>query len=328
MINNNRKYFNLIVFSVSLAGVHGCAVLTPSQVSAVGDFAIAAENYSDLPGAVIDTHTQTMFAENIYASASLNDPDAASGKLNRAVESYLSSLKTAEQADLALGVIDNYVKLLKKLTSADFTQQLEQETTRLASEIDAGIEQYNHQTEGSLQGFGASVAEGVRAGGGIIIRYKQAQALKNAVNGAEPVMQRMSAAVTELMDLYICGALDAQGICALGSDNKPFPGFGQLAEEGLVNEYQIFLKSGKGSNSVKEAQVFTTLLLKAKSIKPLAEKTRQAILSFQAAHTALYKKLQESMTLEASIEEINTLYEEVKSAQRYKNTIASPNNAG
>ena len=82
----------------------------------------------------------------------------------------------------------------------------------------------------NIDGFGAAVAEVVRAGGGMLIRYKQAQALKEAVSGAEPVMQKLSISVIELMGLYICGAVDEHGDCVLDDDGKPFPGFGELVE--------------------------------------------------------------------------------------------------
>ncbi|WP_428352919.1 hypothetical protein [Methyloprofundus sp.] len=317
--------FNGTALLVLILTIQGCAVLTPSQVNAVGDFALAAENYSELPSAVIDLHIQSMFAENVYASASISDPGSAAAKMSKDVDVFLNSLHTSARADSALNVIDGYVKLLTKLSSSDFTQRLEEETEILATEIDGGVSQYNEVSGEDLEGFGAAVAEIVRAGGGVFIRYKQAEALKEAVIGAEPIMHKMAASVTDLMDLYICGAVDENGVCVVDDDGQQFPGFGELVETGLVDEYQGLLTSGLGNKSIRDVEIFNELLLKAKSIKPLAKRTRQAMRTFQAAHTKLYDKLQESQTLEGKIEEIIMLYGEIKSAQRFRNTIESQN---
>jgi len=312
-----------LMVCIAVVYIQGCAVLTPSQVGAVSDFATAAKDYSELPVTVMDIHTQSMFAENIYASASLSDADLAAKKINKDVDIYIKSLDTFAQAEVALGVIDSYVQLLKKLTSADFTKKLEQECAVLGTEIDGGVSQYNEITGATMDGFGVIVAQGVRASGGIIIRYKQAKALKRAVQSAQPIIKTISQSVTELMDLYICGAVDDQGDCILGDDDQPYPGFGQLVEQGLVTEYQSYLKSAKGNNSVKEIQIFSKLLLKAKSIKPLAQKTRLVIQTFQAAHTKLYEKTLERQDLDGTIEEIMVLYGEIRSAQRFGNAIGN-----
>lgn len=311
---------------ILLMSFQGCAVLTQSQVNAVGDFAIAAENFSELPIAVIDNHVQTMSAENIYASASLSDIDSTSYKINKDVDLYLQSLNTSAQAQIALNVVlASYVQLLKNLTSSSFNKKFEQQCAVLGTEIDGGVYQYNELTGEEMDGFGVIVAETVRASGGVFMRNKQAEAVKQAINGAQPVIMNMSGSITELLDLYICGAVDQIGRCVLDDNNQPFPGLAQLVEEDLVKEYQDFLRSGKGQNSVKNIQIFSQLLLKAKSIKPLAEKTRRAMLTFRLAHTRLFENLQDNQTLEGTKGEINILYGEIQSALRFKEMVENQN---
>ena len=312
------------VLLVPFLYLQACAVLTPSQVNAVGSFASAAENYADLPAKVTELHAHIMFAENIYASASLMDSSSAPNKISRDVDKYMRSLHTSAKAYAALNILDSYVELLKKLSSAEFTEKLEQETAILATEIDGGVSQYNEVSGEEINAFGSAVAESVRSVGGVITRYKQAQALKDAVTGAEPAILKISASVTGLMDLYICGAVDDHGVCVVDGTGNTFPGFGELVEQGLEDEYQGLLSSGMIDNSVEDIQTFTELLLKAKSIKPLAMKTKQAMLAFQIAHTKLYAILQERQTLVGTIEEVNTLYARVKSAQSLQATIENP----
>jgi len=324
MITRNTV-IKLVFFWAPLLLIQNCAVLTQSQVNAVADFAIAAENFDELPIAVIDNHVQTMSAENLYAAATLSDIDSTSYKINKDVDLYLQSLNTSAQAQVALDVLASYVQLLKNLTSSSFNKKLAQQCAVLGTEIDGGVYQYNELTGEEMDGFGVIVAETVRASGGVFMRNKQAEAVKQAIIGAQPVIMNMSGSITELLDLYICGAVDQAGLCVLDDNNQPFPGLAQLVEEGLVKEYQDFLRSGKGQNSVKNIQVFSQLLLKAKSIKPLAEKTRQAMLTYQRAHTRLFENLQDNQTLEGTMEEINILYGEIQSALRFKEMIENQN---
>lgn len=297
---------------------HGCAVLSPEQVYVVGDFAHAAHGLSELPGAVVDLHAQTMSAENIYATARLQNFDTATAKIAKDANLYLKSLQTSAHAYTALNVLDRYITLLSLLTSNNFSEQLAQQCAVLGMEIDGSVYQYNEMTGQDIGGFGVLAAESVRAGGGIFIRNRQADAVKQLINKAEPVIKTMSTSVAQLLDLYICGAVDQFGTCVLDDDKQEFPGLAQLAEEGLVTEYQYFLKSGKGQNTVNNLQIFFKLLLTAKSIKPLAEKIKQAMLTFQRAHTRLYQKLQIKQTSIGALDEINIMYGEIQSAQGFK----------
>lgn len=310
-----NKSIQALILIILFLYAQGCAVLTPSQVDAVGDFAKAADTYSQLPGSVINTHADTMLAENIYATASLKDFTPAPEKISKAVDNYLELQKVAANADAALNVIGTYVKLLKSLTANDFNEKLQEEAAALGPEIDGAVKQYNELTGENIDSFGSAVATIVRAGGGIIIRYKQAKALKKAVYGAELGIDKMSKSVVDLMNSYIC-VVDIKGKC-----DPDGPGLGQLAEEGLTEGYLYLLKSGKSNNSVKDLQDITQLLIKAKSIKPLAEKTKKAMLTFRTAHNKLYNKLQERRTLKGTIDEIKVLSSEVRSAQKLMKEI-------
>ncbi|MCP4992015.1 MAG: hypothetical protein GY928_39975 [Colwellia sp.] len=303
----NKKFILALLLLTSFLYLQGCAVLTESQVDAVGDFAKAAENYSQLPGSVINAHADAMLTENIYTTASLIDKANAPDKIDNDLDTYLKIKKKAAEADAALSVIHTYVKLLKKLTSNDFTDKLQEEATDLATEMDGAINQYNSLTGSDVESFGSSVALIVRAGGGIIIRRKQTKALKKAVDGAEKSIGKMSKAVTDLMDSYI---------------NK----LGPLAAKGLADQYGHLIQGDNSNNSVKDLQNISQLLIKAKSIKPLAEKTKKAMLTFKGAHTKLHAKLQKRQTLKGQtlkemIDEIRVLYGEVKSAQQLKKEI-------
>lgn len=316
----NHSLYQSLSVSIFLLSLQGCAVLTQSQVDAVKEFSRAAKNYQDLPGSVINAHAEVMFAENIYAIASLkpeapslgSDPNSRiSNKIDSGTEGYLQLLREAKKADAALNVIGRYVALLSKLSSDDFNDRLQQETVSLGTEIDGAVAEYNRISGENIDGFGSIIAATVRAGGGIFIRHKQTEALKEAVDRAESVIAHMSGAVVGLMNDYI--GIDEQGGANIG--------YAQMAVDGVLNEYKGLLDGNRVKNSIRDVKRVSRLVIKAKSIKPLATKTKQAMLTFQKAHTRLHQKLQACQTLEGTIEEIEVLAGEVMAAKKLKDRI-------
>lgn len=257
---------------------------------------------------MINIHADSKLEESYFISANLSDPEHIVETMDHKATNYLKIKKQAEAADSALSVIDAYVKLLQKLSSDDFTNQLNEESVALGTAIDAGIARYNsNANDKKVNSFGSTSAGIVRGIGGIRIKQKQTEALKKAVNSAEPVMQTMTKAIVALMDSYI--------------GNNESEGLAEGAVKSLKAAYKQSLERGKPSNSVKNEKNITQLLIKANSIKSLAEKNKVAIKTFQEAHTKLHANMQKKEDLKEGIEEINVLYGEVRAAQKLKNDL-------
>lgn len=56
----SNKFVQALILVIPFMYLQGCAVLTKSQVDAVGDFAKAADNYSQLPGSVINASNSNL----------------------------------------------------------------------------------------------------------------------------------------------------------------------------------------------------------------------------------------------------------------------------
>ncbi|MGR9107368.1 MAG: hypothetical protein ACU843_10615 [Gammaproteobacteria bacterium] len=281
--------------------LQGCAVLTDSQIDAVASFARAAQNYGTLPGTVIQSHAQIFLTEKTLIGAGLNDPELAVKKINGGVNEYRMLLTTAAEADSALSVLDIYVAMLKRLSSDEFTDQLEMETVELGSQLDRAIAERNKHSTNQIDSFGAVVAAIVRGGGGIYIRHRQAEALKKAVTEADPMIEEMQKPVVELMDVFIQEAPNN--------------------EEDLRTAYQDLLRENRISHPLGDSEKFARLLFQAKGLVPLAKMSKQAIISFRKAHKSLYDKLQEPRDLSGTIEEIQVLSNEIQAARRLKKQI-------
>jgi hypothetical protein len=112
--------------------------------------------------------------------------------------------EAASQADQALSVLDTYVNLLSTLTSDEFSDSLEKGATELGKSLDKGIKTYNDafrtpKQKAELKPVGAAVAQAVAGGGGIFIRYRQAQLLKQHVKEADPLVATLMGDVQELV---------------------------------------------------------------------------------------------------------------------------------
>jgi len=295
------KIYNTLLALLFLIGLQSCAVLTSSQVDEVERFSIAASDYSDLPGAVIRMDSDIILARALYDSAGIKNLADSGDRIDDGINTYIHLNDQAAAADVAVGVIAIYVGLLKKLTSEDFTEELEQQTITLGAEIDSGIQQFNEQPGPDVDSFGAAVAAVVRAGGGILIRYKQVEALKVAVEGGQKVMSKMSSSITSLMDDYVR--------MNRGTDIK------------LKGAYLAALDIQRYNYSYDSSVEFSKTLIKAKSITPLAEKTKKAMETLVEAHTELYNKMQKRQDLTGTIETITVLAGEVQAAQRLRKEI-------
>jgi len=295
----------LCVFSVTLflfITIQGCAVLTKDQVQAVNDFAKAGKQYTDLPSAVIETHAEIMYLDNIYETAAtdLASVDSVPGQLDKAIKTKKTFLAEAKKTEKTLKVIDVYISLLTKLTSDVFSEKLAKEAIELSKELDSAIEAYNEivdSDQAKLSGWGNYVAAGIRGAGGIFIKIQQTKSLKSAVDHADPEITKMSMLITKFMATY--------------SDQ-----LGPTAVEGLTATYMTLITTDISKNTVEGLENFALSREKAKSIKTLSEKSSKAIKSFQEAHSKLHENIQKKRSIKGSISEIKSLSDEIKAAKK------------
>ena len=296
-----KPSYLLIVTFFLMVTIQGCAVLTDDQVQAVHDFAKAGQDYTDLPSAVIETHAEIMYLDNVYETATTDSANIESvpQQLDKAVKNRNDFLAQAKQTDETLKVIDTYISLLTTLTSDVFTEQLAVQAVELGEELDDAVDVYNDNIssdQNKIDGWGKYVAAGIRGAGGIFIKNKQTKALQQAVTHAQPQIANMAEVITDFMETY-------SSI------------LGPMAVEGLTDTYMTLITNDISKNSVASLENFSQAREKARSIKILSEKSILAIQAFQAAHSALYENLQEKRSIKGTIGEIKSLASEIKSAQ-------------
>ena len=100
-MNNIRQHgiSQLIPLLFTLFFAKSCTVLTQSQIDEVGKFARAAENYGNLPGAVMHAHAEVFLAEKTLNAAGFNDPESVTRKIDKGINDYQQLLKKSAAAD-------------------------------------------------------------------------------------------------------------------------------------------------------------------------------------------------------------------------------------
>ena len=195
-----RRIWSLMVIVLFITT--GCAVLTPSQFVEVEKFAKATAAYSAMPHEVMKTHAELRSNVKIAnASASLKGESAwkqleDAKKFPEAVE-----LK-AIRAERACNVLKNYGNLLSVLAGDEYTAKLQASAEELGRSLDSAILKYNDISGKGIGTFGSAVAAGVRGAGGLYIKHRQTTAIKEAVKNAEPVVDEMADAISDLLTLY------------------------------------------------------------------------------------------------------------------------------
>jgi hypothetical protein len=318
-----RKFVYLLTVFLFVTG-SGCSVLTQSQVKGVNTFANAAKNYIDMPGAVIAEHATIREKRQILFASTYTDGDSALNAIKNAVDQRKELTDRGCQVDATMNVLKDYAELLVKLTSDDFTKELQTSSETLANKIDKGIGQYNKIANADLNLFGSSVAAMVRGIGGIYIRGEQEKALKHAIISADPVIQSMTRTVEETMALYLSPD-QLKNIEELNPDKGQMglmPG-GILDQEKkeIMNKYKSIVKRYEGKQPPCLAFAVADEIENTDSTVNLAVKVIKAADSFRQAHAVLAKSVLKKQDLPGVIKQIQVLVDEVKAAQELKKKL-------
>jgi hypothetical protein len=317
-----RLLWLVVVFLVLLNS--GCAVLTKSQVKEVNKFATAANDYGEMPGAVIAGHAKIRKTRESLRAATMFNGDEALKAIQDGLTQEKNIADKGQEADAALKVLKDYAELLVKLTADEYTDSLQASSETLAKNIDKGIGKYNKIMSKDLSLFGSSVAAIVRGIGGMYIRCEQEKALKQAIISADPVIESMTRTVEEMMALY----LDADQMRQLKLQSVK-EGDAVLNPGGLLsNEINAVSKKYKDTAGRFEGKQPPSLpfavadeIEAADIAAKLAGEALQAARSYRLAHAKLAVVVAKKEELRDIIVEVQTLAEEVKSAQDLKKKL-------
>lgn len=302
----------------------GCSVLTKSQVQEVNKFAVAAKNYGDMPGTVIAEHARIRKIRQVVAASTYFNGATALEAIQVALDQQRNLDERGRRTDAALQVLKDYADLLVKLTSDEFTGDLQASAETLGKSIDGGINRYNAAADEKLSMFGSGVAAVVRGIGGFHIRRAQEKALKSAISSADPVVRALTWTVEETMALYLDGdQMDQIEDLSLEDEQSPLSPGGLLSREKkeVMDKYKSTAGLFEGKQPLCLAMTVTNEMDDCDDAVVLATDTLKAAASFRKAHAKLAAVIQKTSDLPEVIEEVQVLVDEVKSAQALKEKL-------
>ena len=311
-----------VLFLLLSAG--GCSVLTNSQVKEVNKFAAAAKDYGEMPGTVIAEHARIRKVRQILAASTYSNGDTALEAIRIGLAQKKDLEERGRKADAALKVMKDYADLLTKLSSDEFTADLQASSEALGKSIDKGIGQYNKTAGKELGMFGSGVASMVRGIWGIGIRRGQERALKAAITSADPVVGSMTRTVEETMALYLNEEQLAQVANPSREPDQPrLIAGGVLAQEKkeVMEKYRITAGRFEGKQPPSLAMTVADEMEDSDNAAALAADTLKAARSFRNAHATLAAMILKKRDLPHVIEEIQVLVDEVKSARNLKKKL-------
>ncbi|MGO9137258.1 MAG: hypothetical protein ACLP9S_04655 [Syntrophales bacterium] len=299
-------FFKTQLVLVLLLGmsITGCTVLTSSQVKEVKKFADAAKGYGTLPGDVVMAYAEISEENkllNLTGYVFHSDSDTAETALEemkKARESRDDFNKAANKANDALKILDIYAENLVTLTSDDYTNSLDESATALGQSLDKTLTAYNNAYDKKLSMIGSTVTQVVRGVGGIYLRHKQTQLLKEYVDKADPVIAELCQDIENVISGNVTPNLEAL-------NNKLETGFTTLAN----NHSRLDLLN------IERVNVLFDKLDSANSLASAAVSSAQ---KYRKAHLALKEALVEKKDLKNEIAQINSLVEEINAALKLK----------
>ncbi len=305
---NGMKLKSLLIILLLLTFcLSGCVgLLTESQVTEIKKFSAASNSYSEYPGAVIKSHADLSFNNQLTNASSSLDGENAFGFIEKGIEKHKRLTELEKRADNACGILRSYSGILDRLSSDTYTTNTQASLEKLGSQLDRSIKEYNEISKSSLTTFGSLVAATLRGVSSIYIKNRQHKAIKMAVTEAGPVIEEITNAITDLLEMY-AGENSLDIIQAERDD------------------LQIWYETSGYKQPLSTTIWVAEELERIESILNLVEKSKNATVNLQKAHKILITKIEKKMDLKGTIEVIETLVEEVEAAKGFKEKLDKAN---
>jgi hypothetical protein len=300
-----------------LADISSCAVLTSSQVNEVKTFAKVSDQYTALPGSLVQSYG-VLLRNNKLLAVSRNEFGAKDnqGRVNpsesiKAWDSIQDAYTleytlrdAAEQMDAALAVLKNYSQILTKLASDDYTDALGESAAKLGTSLDAATDAYSNKysADKPLTKAGGLIAQSVRTAGGLYIRHRQIVILRDTVAAANPLIQGLMVQIEDI------------------ASNQLKPAFVNYEKNYLGAEFRSVANNSQRLAVTTVSAVYDDLN-RARRSAILSEQVATAAGTYKRAHERLVEKTRARADLIQPIEEIETLIKEVNEGTKVKRTV-------
>ncbi|UFH52661.1 hypothetical protein [Spirosoma sp. KNUC1025] len=298
---SNRSW--LVVCMPVLAGLSGCATLTPSQVAAINQYADVTTHYSDYPSKVLAEFLVLRYKDRTLIASQNSDKEnpLTFKDISKLYAQKKGESEAIQGLDIGIQTITDYATALKKLSSPDFARDVGANAQTLGTSLDSLTSRYNTVVKPNvgLPFIGSIVGLTLREVGGRYVGYKQTAALKRYVQAGDTLINILTKSMEEMMATHT-----ATYIQELEKDVQTFNNqlLVQLSDKTQYERYQFASE---------------TLAL-VEQIDHLKKMNGQSILALQklrSAHNELTDQLRQKQKLISVGKEMFGLYQAVRDLQ-------------
>jgi hypothetical protein len=287
-----------------------CRVLTDGQMNNIHEFAKAADNCADFPGALVEKRAALHVDDQLLRISQFGDTGLVLRNVRAARSNYLKVVGISKQFDLSILLIKDYAKLLLRLSSDQPADEFQENTQTLGRKLTGLIDQYDSIARKPIPSeIGGQIADILTAMGNRYIKNRQAKALKSIIPSADTIIRIMSSNLVEVL-----------GNDFTDNHGQQHPGLQQLIENDLENFIQDF-----NSNIIlpnpSRLNYFSTRYYydRLEEFEQLSQVRRRVIESSQAlaaAHTALSGHIQKKENLRELIKQTQDLVAVVQECKK------------
>ena len=299
-----------------LTWVNGCAVLTQSQINEVDDFAKASKQYTDLPGSLAQSYGILLRDSKLLSLSRYEYGKVGAGggvdtarskhaweELNKAYSLEVDFNEVGRRMDAALKILKDYSDILSDLVSDKYGDTLGNNAVELGESMDKAVDSYNksYPSRAPLTKVGGYVGSLVRGAGGIYIRHRQAEILRDTIEKANPLVESLMNEVELIASNFM-------------EDLKNYE------KSYLRAEFMSVANNSQRIDFPTVALVYEDLK-RVKTTATLADQVAKAARTYKEAHAQLVANTRQRKDLDSVIEKVKALEKEVQAAQKVKKAI-------
>lgn len=273
-----KKNFLFLILAV----LTGCSVLTESQLKNINAFGASAKNYSGFPGEIFKKKAALRFNEALLRTTQLPTADLIKENLQNAQTAYDRALQLSDKFDLSLRLIQQYAGLLTGLSSGNFVENLNDNTTELGENLGALIETYNAKLPAKLPaGISGAFSKAVFLAGERLTKNRQAKSLKNLIPQGDKLVQ---ATVKNLVEVFETDAPSLKEL--LEGDRASF-----------INSYTNIVLSNRAKVDYNSIRRYAQTLAGYDNLEAMRKQCIDAANKLAAAHAQLNKSIEKKRKL-------------------------------
>lgn len=287
-----------VLIFMAAALLSSCSVLTDSQIKNINAFSTSAKSYSNFPGEIFKRKAELRFNEAILRTTQQPSADLIKENLKNAQTAYHTALQLSDKFDLSLQLIQQYAGLLEKLSSGNYIEDLNQNTTALGENLSGLLQTYNAKLPARQLpvGIGAALSRAIFLAGERLTKARQAKELKTFIPQGDQLIQTT---VKNLIEVFETDTPSVKEL--LEGDRTAF-----------VNSYTNIILSNTAKVDYNSIRRYVQTLDAYDNLETMRKQCVEAAGKLAAAHAQLAKNITTKKNLQEIVQETQDLIASVR----------------